>query len=43
LDAVDELANESGHDPNLVRQKLEEIANTQDTMLRRVLLVARRR
>ena len=43
LDSVDELANESGEDPGIVRQGLEEMAATQDTMSRRVLIVARRR
>ena len=43
LDSVDELANESGEDPAMLRQGIEEMAATQDTMSRRVLIVARRR
>ena len=43
LDSVDELANESGEDPATLRQGIEEMAATQHTMSRRVLIVARRR
>ena len=43
LDSVDELANESGEDPAMLRHEIEEMAATQDTMSRRVLIVARRR
>jgi SAM-dependent methyltransferase len=43
LDSVDELANESGEDPAMLRQALEEMAATQETMSRRVLIVAQRR
>ncbi len=43
LDSVDELANESGEEPATVRQALEEMAATQETMSRRVLIVAQRR
>jgi SAM-dependent methyltransferase len=39
LDAVDELAAESGEDPAEVRAGLLEMAATVDTMLRRVLIV----
>ena len=42
LDSVDELAIESGEDPAILRQELEEMAATQETMSRRVLMVARR-
>ncbi len=42
LDSVDELANESGEDSAVLRQGIEEMAATQETMSRRVLLVARR-
>jgi SAM-dependent methyltransferase len=43
LASVDELAIESGEDPVVLRQGLEEMAATQDTMSRRVFIVARRR
>jgi EAL domain-containing protein (putative c-di-GMP-specific phosphodiesterase class I) len=43
LDSVDELANESGEDPGRLRLEIEEMAATQETMSRRVLIVARRR
>jgi SAM-dependent methyltransferase len=43
LASVDELADESGEDPSTLRQGIEEMAATQATMLRRVLVVARRR
>jgi SAM-dependent methyltransferase len=43
LQSVDELALESGEDPGIVRQEIEEMAATQETMSRRVLIVARRR
>jgi SAM-dependent methyltransferase len=43
LDSVDELANESGEDPGRLRLGIEEMAATQETMSRRVLIVARRR
>jgi len=42
LDAVDELAEESGESPEEVRAGLEEMAATVDTMLRRVLVIAER-
>ena len=40
LDAVDELAEESGEDPEEVRAGVEDMAATVDAMLRRVLIVA---
>ena len=40
LDAVDDLAEESGEDPEDVRAGIQEMAATVDTMLRRVLIVA---
>jgi len=40
LDAVDELAAESGEDPADVRAGVQEMAASVDTMLRRVLVVA---
>ena len=43
LESVDELADESGEDPAVVRQGIEEMAATQAAMSRRVLIVARRR
>lgn len=43
LDAVEELAAESGEDPDDVRQGVLEMAATTDTMLRRVLIVAEKR
>ena len=43
LDSVHELANESGEDPDELRQAIEEMAATQETMSRRVVIVARRR
>ena len=43
LASVDELAIESGEDPLVLRQGLEEMAATQDTMSRRVFIVAQRR
>ena len=42
LDAVDELAAESGDDPDDVRAGIEEMHATLATMIRRVLFVARR-
>ena len=42
LESVDELATESGEDPDLIRQSIEEMAATLETMSRRVLIVARR-
>ena len=42
LDSVDELAIESGEDPAILRQELEEMAGDRETMSRRVLMVARR-
>ena len=42
LDSVDELAMESGEDPGMLRQGIEEMAATQETMYRRVLIVARK-
>jgi len=42
LDAVDDLAEESGESPQEVRTGLEEMAATVDTMLRRVLIIAER-
>ena len=42
LDAVDELAEESGESPEEVRSGVQEMAATVDTMLRRVLIVAER-
>ena len=42
LESVDELAIESGEDPDLIRQSIEEMAATLETMSRRVLIVARR-
>lgn len=42
LDAVDELAAESGDDPHDVRTSLEEMHATVATMIRRVLFVGRR-
>lgn len=41
--AVDELAEESGEDPEEIRAGLEEMAATVDVMLRRVLIVAEKR
>lgn len=43
LGSVDELATESGEDPAMLRQGIEEMAATNDTMSRRVLIVGRRR
>jgi ubiquinone/menaquinone biosynthesis C-methylase UbiE len=43
LEAVDELAQESGDDPDEVRRDLEEMAATTKCMIRRVLFVAARR
>ena len=43
LASVDELVIESGEDPVVLRQGLEEMAATQDAMSRRVFIVARRR
>ena len=43
LESVDELAIESGEDPGVLRQEIEEMAATQETMSRRVVIVARRR
>ena len=43
LDAVDELAAESGEDPDDVRAWIEEMHASLATMIRRVLFVARRR
>jgi SAM-dependent methyltransferase len=40
LDAVEELAEESGEDPEDVRAGIQEMADTVDAMLRRVLIVA---
>ena len=40
LEAVDELAEESGDSPEEVRVGIEEMAATVDTMLRRVLIIA---
>lgn len=40
LDAVDELAEESGASPEEVRAGIEELSATVDTMLRRVLIIA---
>jgi SAM-dependent methyltransferase len=40
LASVDELAAESGEDPATVRASIEEMGRTQDTMIRRVLIVA---
>jgi len=40
LEAVDDLAEESGEDPAEVRAGLQEMAATVDTMLRRVLIIA---
>ena len=40
LDAVDELAEESGENPEEVRAGIEEMAATVDMMLRRVLIIA---
>lgn len=40
LDAVDELAEESGESPEEVRAGIEEMAATVDAMLRRVLIIA---
>lgn len=42
LASVDELAAESGEDPDEVRRGLQEMAATVDTMLRRVLIVAQK-
>jgi hypothetical protein len=42
LDAVDELAAESGDSPDDVRTSIEEMHATVATMIRRVLFVARR-
>lgn len=43
LESVEELAAESGEDPDDVRQGVMEMAATMETMLRRVLIVAERR
>jgi SAM-dependent methyltransferase len=43
LASVDELAAESGDDPDDVRQGIVEMAATVETMLRRVLIVAQKR
>jgi len=43
LDSVEDLAAESGEDPDEVRQGVLEMAATTETMLRRVLIVAQRR
>jgi SAM-dependent methyltransferase len=43
LDSVEELAAESGDDPDDVRQGLLEMAATVDAMLRRVMIVAQKR
>lgn len=40
---VDELAAETSEDPDVVRAELDEMVATQDTMSRRVLIVATRR
>ena len=42
LDSVDELADESGEDAAVLRKGIEEMAATQESMSRRVLIVARR-
>jgi methyl-accepting chemotaxis protein len=42
LDAVDELAEESGESLEETRAGVEEMAATVDAMLRRVLIVAER-
>jgi len=42
LDAVDELAAESGDDPDAMRSSIEEMHATLGTIVRRVLFVARR-
>ena len=42
LDAVDDLAQESGETPEEVRAGIEEMDATVDTMLRRVLIIAER-
>ena len=42
LDAVEELAAESGDDPDDVRAGIEEMHTTLATVIRRVLFVARR-
>ncbi|MFN2452349.1 MAG: class I SAM-dependent methyltransferase [Candidatus Dormibacteria bacterium] len=42
LDAVDELAAETGESPEVIRSQLEEMAATEAAMSRRVLVVARR-
>jgi hypothetical protein len=43
MEAVDELAEESGDDPDEVRRDLEEMAATTPCIIRRVLFVAARR
>jgi SAM-dependent methyltransferase len=43
LAVVDELADETGDDPDELRAGLEEMDRTQDAMIRRFLAVARRR
>jgi ubiquinone/menaquinone biosynthesis C-methylase UbiE len=43
LESVEELAAESGEDPDKVRQGIQEMAATVDSMLRRVLIVAQKR
>ena len=43
LESVEELATESGDDPDEVRQAVLEMAATVETMLRRVLIVAQKR
>lgn len=43
LDSVEELAAETGEDPDEVRQGIVEMAATVDTILRRVLILAQRR
>jgi SAM-dependent methyltransferase len=43
MEACDELAEESGEDPDAVRRDVEEMAATAQCMIRRVLFVAARR
>ena len=43
MSAVDELAAESGEDPDEVRRSIEEMAATTQCMIRRLLFVAVRR
>jgi hypothetical protein len=40
LEAVDDLAEEGGEDPEEVRAGIQEMAATVDAMLRRVLIIA---